>query len=219
MAVPLSCGEPAQWPPSAIPVQMLEAAAQDWYEFRDNSCLVKVWIMSPWISAAMVLCTLPIFLFNALSFGTHGEVGQTMGILIGVCAFSLLAAFSCYVHVCLLPQLKNEVSARLAAPLSRALAGFGWTVGVNYAIRGRRTITPQGLDPGCMTPGWIWLDFIPAMQVGAPPPATAYQGYTSEMMPMMAYQGNCLPGPRPPMAPPFGHHFGSASSGRAFLSA
>ena len=80
-------------------------------------------------------------------------------------------------------KLKDEVSERLATPLSRALASSGWIVEAEYLIKDKYTGTPEGLeeDGRCLTLGWIWLDLKPAVQ--------GY-GETSEQTSMMAFQGN-----------------------------
>lgn len=43
MAVPMQSGEQAQWPVSTVPIESLEAAAQEWYRFRDSSWGVKLY--------------------------------------------------------------------------------------------------------------------------------------------------------------------------------
>ncbi|CAK0875748.1 unnamed protein product [Prorocentrum cordatum] len=43
MAVPMRSGQLAQWPVSTVPIESLEAAAREWYRFRDSSCGVKLY--------------------------------------------------------------------------------------------------------------------------------------------------------------------------------
>jgi hypothetical protein len=177
----------------AIPAGTLEAAARDWYEFRDGSFDVKLWLNSQWVvlgwAAPIAGPLLPIFMpgqLDASSLITWGPI------ILGTW-MTFFCVFTCYVQNSVVPRVKHEVNERLAAPLSRALASSGWTVEFGYAVPNRYRPAPQGLETDrCMIPGWFWLDFKPAGPlVGAPPPATAYQGDigTSEQQPMLAYQG------------------------------
>lgn len=186
MAVPLSHGEQAQWPATAVPIETLEAAAQDWYEFRDNSFRVRLWRNHGWISCAMVwaLVLSPLYLFVWLVGlpvlpASFLSVHSPMPIFVGI--FFLLMAFSLCFMYGLMWKIKDEVSERLATPLSRALASSGWIVEAECLENEKYTYTPEGLpeEKRCLCLfGWIWLDFKPAVQA-------------SEQTSMMAFQGNC----------------------------
>mmetsp|Transcript_112528 Transcript_112528/g.223651 ORF Transcript_112528/g.223651 Transcript_112528/m.223651 type:complete len:345 (+) Transcript_112528:82-1116(+) len=56
MAVPMDTGQQAAWPVSTLPLESLEAAAQDWYAFRDHSCSVRLYRHFGCITVLMVLC-------------------------------------------------------------------------------------------------------------------------------------------------------------------
>jgi len=55
MAVPMDRGQQAAWPVSTLPLESLEAAAQDWYAFRDHSCSVRLYRHFGFITLLMVL--------------------------------------------------------------------------------------------------------------------------------------------------------------------
>ncbi|CAK0862906.1 unnamed protein product [Prorocentrum cordatum] len=145
--VPMSRGEHAQWPRTAVPTQALEAAAQDWYEYRDGSCLVAAWNSYQGISLATALC----FAAAALAMlaggpaagtcrasplrelcpdsGDAGKEGMVYSIIVALNIVGLAyVVFSCYFTHAVVPRLRGEVSCRLAAPLSRALASASWSV-------------------------------------------------------------------------------------------
>jgi hypothetical protein len=207
VAVPLS-GERGKWEvvghpgAEAIPIEVLEACAQDWYEFRDGSLRAKLWSNLPRINCALTVCAfIPAVLLRGF-FGagdrsrrarpSDEETFVVLGIAIYV-VLSLLAWASLlwYVQYRMMRRLKDEVSEHLAAPLSRALASSGWTVEAECS-----KIQPQGLSQGCTPAGWIWLDFKPAAQgVGArrPPLSARTAGRPRSRSPLRPARGPSAP--------------------------
>ncbi|CAK0872319.1 unnamed protein product [Prorocentrum cordatum] len=220
MAVPMQRGEQAQWPVSTIPIESLEATAQEWYRFRENSWGVKLYNhYGIFIAAVVILMVLlgpgwRLAIAGACRLDDSGQChtfqpstcDQLPGCIFvyergeGTCtlesAFTacedqkdyfgrvgvlmlvnpiLMVGLVLYVKCRLLPRLRDEAGARLAAPLSQALAGTGWSVKAHSLVRSRGTQAPQGLRQGCCSPGWIWLEFVPhdSPVVGAPPAALA----------------------------------------------
>ncbi|CAK0862908.1 unnamed protein product [Prorocentrum cordatum] len=195
--VPMSRGEHAQWPRTAVPTQALEAAAQDWYEYRDGSCLVAAWNSYQGISLATALC----FAAAALAMlaggpaagtcrasplrelcpdsGDAGKEGMVYSIIVALNIVGLAyVVFSCYFTHAVVPRLRGEVSCRLAAPLSRALASASWSVEAHYVQAGRQQRDETAVARcTCCIPGWIWLDFVPlsaqVLEEGRGPSRTA----------------------------------------------
>jgi len=229
MEIPMRAGQQAAWPVSTLPLESLEAAAQDWYAFRDRSCAVKCYNS---FACFMVMFFVSIFLVaippvairsmqNGMCAGAmktdrcvlraaddvdlctamteHGVAdchfvflhGREMCLTVGsVCeddpvdtsfdagylVFRMLVTFSfigmiIYIKCCMLRRLRDEAQRRLATPLTQLLAGTGWVVKARSQRRNKGTRAPEGLDQGCCSAGWLWLDFEPADAmpiVGAP---------------------------------------------------
>lgn len=185
MEVPMRPGQQAQWPLSVLPIETLEGAAQDWYAFRDRSMAVKLF-NNQWV--IIVLAMLPVLFMSPLrglmSTACKSKANDSVwcdwasyfaepGLLFGhgfilIMFIPLILGSTLYVKCKLLPQLKDEAQSRLAEPLSQLLARAGWSVQAYHLLRDRGTRAPKGLEQGCCTPGWIWLEFFPSQpEVGA----------------------------------------------------
>ncbi|CAK0799739.1 unnamed protein product [Prorocentrum cordatum] len=200
MAVPLRRGERAQWPVSTIPIESLEATAQEWYRFRDSSWGVMLYNHYGIFSAAVVTLMVLLGLGWRLALAVacrrdHSGQCNTFqpstcdkltgcvfvyedgeGICTTEAAFTacedlkdffgrvgvlmlvnplVLVGLVLYVKYRLLPRLRDEAGGRLAAPLSEALDGSGWSVKAHALVRNKGTQAPQGLRQGCCSPGAV----------------------------------------------------------------
>lgn len=200
MAVPMRFGQQAAWPVSTLPLESLEAAAQDWYAFRDRSCTVKLYNN---------FASLLVFMFIGIFVQVFSRVvGRAVCVvadldcegmgrdrefscwfLLPPCLILLAVGAMMYVKCVTLPRLNSEVQQRLAVPLTQLLAGTGWVVQARYLRRDKGTRAPETLEQGCCSPGWLWLDFEPAALapvVGAPVAHVMQQPSQHELQPFQA---------------------------------
>ncbi|CAK0862911.1 unnamed protein product [Prorocentrum cordatum] len=86
--------------------------------------------------------------------GDAGKEGMVYSIIVALNIVGLAyVVFSCYFTHAVVPRLRGEVSCRLAAPLSRALASASWSVEVEEAELGTRSEKGINLLPSCKASG------------------------------------------------------------------
>lgn len=207
VAVPLS-GERGKWEvvghpgAEAIPVEVLEAGAQGWYEFRDGSLRAKLWSNLPRINCALTVCAfIPAVLLRGF-FGAGNHSSRTRSLqpntilhdppvessvleitpvdweAVIVLGISIYVVLSLLAWASLLWYVQYRMIWRLKDEVSEHLA-----VPLSRALANSgwtveaecSKVQPQGLDQGSTPAGWIWLNIKPAVQaIGARcPPLSA----------------------------------------------
>ncbi|KAF4688077.1 hypothetical protein FOZ60_003192 [Perkinsus olseni] len=164
-----SSGGAIHWPPvlSAHSTR-LDEVAEGWYRYCRRGVGPFLWNKSPFFIVAMVCVVVfgHALVFNAGSSDADAEESEEEEMEAAVDIALVIAATVVPILFMTGVLLGSYVSVRrhfqeMGRRLGQALQGTGYAATVHTKRREKHSRAPDGLEQGCCSMGWLWIDFIP----------------------------------------------------------
>ncbi|KAF4711659.1 hypothetical protein FOZ62_006916 [Perkinsus olseni] len=195
-----SSGGVIHWPPAlSAHSTRLDEVVEGWYRYCRRGVGPFLWNKSPFFIVAMVCVVVFVHALVLASGAAETEKELEEEKVVAVDIALLIAATVVPILFMTAVLLGSYVSVRrhfqeMGRCLGQALQGTGYAATVHSKRREKHSRAPDGLEQGCCSMGWLWIDFIPqtlatstrVAGVSAPtgtawmdPPSTAQNGVNS----------------------------------------